>query len=60
MKAIEIFLEKKRETALAILFTDGVIEAWLPKSQIETLSDGETELLEVSVPEWLAKEKGFI
>jgi hypothetical protein len=48
--------EIKRETELAILFFDGKIEVWLPKSQIEDItrySDG----TEITIPAWLAEEK---
>lgn len=43
------------ETDLALRLTDGVTTAWVPKSQVETNEDGT-----FTMPEWLAKEKGFI
>ena len=55
---IEICGNVKRETANAILFYDGVIEAWLPLSQIEI--EELRHCVEVKMPEWLARKKGFI
>lgn len=58
---IKIDIEIVKETDMAFLTTDGVIKAWLPKSQIES-----NELLEVGgtytieIPEWLAEEKELI
>ncbi|RLA93083.1 MAG: hypothetical protein DRG83_21515 [Deltaproteobacteria bacterium] len=50
-----------RETALAILFSDGIVEEWLPKSQIEIGDpDPKSGLVEIECPEWLAENKGFI
>ena len=56
---IEFYLELKRETKAAYLFTDGVDEFWLPKSQVEATKIKENNY-EVFVPEWLAKEKEMI
>jgi hypothetical protein len=42
-------------TALAVQFYDGERTVWLPRSQIEINDDGT-----VSMPEWLAMEKGLI
>lgn len=47
--------EVKVETAKAWLLSDGVKEAWVPKSQAEDNGDGT-----FTMPEWLAKEKGFV
>jgi hypothetical protein len=48
------------ETEKAILVTEdgGKTKSWLPKSQIEYDKVGETGV-EVTMPIWLAKEKGF-
>ena len=43
------------ETDLALRLHDGVSKEWFPKSQIEDNGDGT-----FAMPEWLAKEKGFI
>jgi hypothetical protein len=42
-------------TELAVQFYDGERTVWLPRSQIEINDDGT-----VSMPEWLAQEKGLI
>ncbi len=47
--------EIKAETAKAWLLFDGTKEAWVPKSQAEDNLDGT-----FTMPEWLAKEKGFV
>lgn len=48
------------ETPSAILVTDdgGKTKHWLPKSQIEYETRG--NVVEVTMPQWLAKEKGII
>ena len=56
---IEFYLEKKRETKAAFLFTDGVGEYWIPKSQVVANHIKENDY-EVIMPEWLAKEKEMI
>jgi hypothetical protein len=52
---IDISGEKRGETEKAIRWFDGKQTVWLPKSQIEVNDDGT-----VSLPEWLAREKGLI
>lgn len=47
--------KKIGETSKAIRLDDGTKTEWVPKSQIEDNGDGTFTL-----PEWLAKEKGFI
>ena len=66
---IDCQIAQEREKAIAI--TDGTEEDdpraggkrlkwyWLPKSQITILPHGEGRFL-VSIPAWLAKEKGFV
>lgn len=51
---VEISGEVRRESERAYLFFDGSREAWVPKSQVETAENG------LHMPEWLAKDKGFI
>lgn len=51
---IEVSCEIRHETEKAYLIFDGTKEVWLPKSQVE-VEDGE-----VTMPEWLAMEKGLI
>jgi hypothetical protein len=47
--------EIRRETDKAWLLFDGTKEAWVPKSQVEDNKDGT-----FTMPEWLAKDKGFV
>lgn len=49
------------ETDKAIRVDDGATRCWLPKSQIEfERSDLPNKLDTVTLPEWLAKDKGLI
>jgi len=48
-----------RETDKAILFTDGGEPQWLPRSRV-TVEEGRGGVVSVFMPEWLAKEKGFV
>ena len=53
---------KHHETTKAILFSDDGDEKnaiWLPKSQIE-VEDKDPPTCIVTLPEWLAKDKGLI
>jgi len=56
---IEIYVEIKRESELAVLCTDGTNDFWLPKSQIEIkyIKDSDAE---ITLPEWLAVDKEII
>jgi len=56
-----------RESGAAILFDDGEQQIWLPKSQIrieDAPGNAGSRALEraviVTIPDWLAKEKGLI
>ena len=59
---IEISGEILHDTDFAILFTDGITETWLPKSQIEIEPEfydyGDNVI--VSMPKWLAYQKELI
>jgi hypothetical protein len=59
---IEIEGEIITDTDYAILLFDGSLEGWVPKSLIEV--DPEfyefEKLVTVSMPIWLARDKGFI
>lgn len=57
---IRVAGEIRGETAAAILFFDGAREAWLPKSQVRQVTQPELGVIELELPEWLAKEKGLI
>lgn len=52
---INIDAELIHETEMAFLIDDGNVREWVPKSQVEDNGDGT-----FSVPDWLAKDKGFI
>jgi len=52
---IDLALTKIHETKLALLLSDGLRQAWVPKSQVEDYGDGT-----FAMPENLAKEKGFL
>lgn len=51
----DVAAKVKVETVKAWLLDDGTREAWVPKSQVEDNKDGT-----FTMPEWLAKDKGFI
>lgn len=59
---IEIACEVLRETDKAFHVSDGVREAWLPKSQVEhhKETDPRKRSCVMVMPEWLAKDKGLI
>ena len=61
---VEINVEILNETDLDIFISDGDKEVWIPKSQIIEPSDGEYMvgdiMLTITIPEWLAIEKGFV
>lgn len=52
---IDIAAELKGESERAYRIFDGARTEWVPKSQVERNDDGS-----FTMPEWLAKEKGFI
>jgi hypothetical protein len=54
-KLVDIAAELRGETDRAYRLYDGIKTEWLPKSQVEDNGDGT-----FTMPEWLAKEKGFI
>lgn len=56
---VDVCVEILRESDRAILVSDGDVEEWLPKSQLEY--EGEVgQTVVVTMPEWLAQEKGLI
>lgn len=58
MSSPELFdleAEIQGETPKAWRLYDGKTTAWVPKSQVENNEDGT-----FTMPEWLAKEKGFV
>lgn len=52
---VDIAAEKRGESEKAYRLFDGTRTEWVPKSQVEDNKDGT-----FAMPEWLAKEKGFI
>jgi hypothetical protein len=54
-KLIDIACVILNETEKAYRINDGAKTEWVPKSQVENNKDGS-----ITMPEWLAKEKGFI
>ncbi len=55
MKLVDVEAEIRGETEKALRLYDGKEMEWVPKSQVEDNNDGT-----FTMPEWLAKEKGFI
>lgn len=58
---VELDVQLVAKSGKAMLVSDGVVEEWVPLSQMED----EPELLDngltkIYIPEWLALEKGFI
>ncbi len=57
---IELSGERRWETEKAILFFDGKTEGWIPKSKIEDIEEQGGNVVNVTIPEWLAEMKGFL
>jgi len=51
----DIIADIEGETDKAWRLNDGAVQEWVPKSQVENNGDGT-----FTMPEWLAKDKGFI
>ena len=56
---VDLALQVIDETPKAIRVTDGTRKEWLPLSQIE-IAPHSANIRIVTMPEWLAKEKGLI
>lgn len=63
---VDVTLEKRMEKGAGIAFFQGELDKddkeiwiWLPKSQIE-IEEGQGKACTVTLPEWLAKDKGLI
>lgn len=59
----EVTVARHAETEKALLVSDTGNEddaVWLPKSQIEIENIGEANSVVVTLPEWLAHDKGLI
>ena len=60
---VDVAVCRMAETDKAILVSEtGEKEnaVWLPKSQVEIENDGHANFVTVTLPQWLAKDKGFI
>lgn len=58
---IDIHVRAKHLTDKAILVTaDDENDVWLPLAKIELRSNGKVNEYEVTMPEWLAIEKGLV
>ena len=60
---VDIEVTLHAETALAILVSDDGDEdnaVWLPKSQIEYSPRIQGDIINLTIPEWLATDKGLI
>lgn len=56
---IEVSGKIVRSTEKAVHFDDGASQQWLPKSKIKIV-EATGGIVEVLMPEWLAKEKKYI
>lgn len=52
---IDVAADVRAETPKAWLLDDGTRKEWVPKSMAEDNNDGT-----FAMPEWLAKDKGFL
>jgi len=58
---IDVTVQILARTEKAVMITDdGKRHIWLPLSQIEIEMKKDDELAEITLPEWLAKEKELI
>lgn len=60
---VDIAVCRMAETDKAILVSETGEKddaVWLPKSQIEIENDGHKNFITVTLPEWLAKDKGLV
>ncbi|WP_299085149.1 hypothetical protein [uncultured Paraglaciecola sp.] len=57
-RLVDIECIVKHKTDRAVLIDDGDTEAWLPLAHAEVETRGRHAL--VTIPEWLAQEKGLI
>lgn len=59
--AVEIQAEILRTSDKGVQIQCGRVKAWLPKSQIkiEDLPMGGDDIKQITIPDWLAKDKGL-
>ena len=59
---VDVALIRFAETAKAVLAGETLDKSkakWLPKSQVEIANDGRENFITVTMPQWLARDKGF-
>jgi hypothetical protein len=57
----EITVKKIHQTDAAILVNDGDKEVWIPLSLCEIeVKDASKRIVEITLPEWWAQDKGLI
>jgi hypothetical protein len=59
-EVIDITVEILHETENALLVVSGEVEAWIPKSQIEDMTNLSNGLFEIVIPEWIAEDKNLV
>ena len=63
-RLVDITCELRGETDRAYRIYDGTKTEWVPKSQVELDIHGKgidgKDVIVATMPEWLAKERGFI
>lgn len=57
---VDITVEIKHETEKAWLVSDGSSEVWIAKSQGEMERSANKKIYTLTIPEWLASDKGLI
>ena len=55
---VELYVIKETEKAFLVGETETSLGVWIPKSQIKVI-DTYGKYMQVSIPDWLAKEKGI-
>ncbi len=57
---VNLLLRAQTPKAICVAKTPDGTETWLPKSQVEFVQHGGRDEIEVTLPKWLAKDKGLI
>lgn len=57
---LEMLIDGKKRGKGASKFTDGLTGVWIPHSQIQDIVHLHGQTHEVTMTEWIAKEKGLI
>lgn len=56
---VEVLGRIVRETSRAVMIDDGTSQEWLPKSKV-IMREAKGGLVEVLMPEWLARRKRYV